>query len=304
MALPCAAIRNLPLSPPELERRLETAPLIITAAERAKGGVMGAKKLTVVFGDDGERLEVKWKKAPVGGDGWNNSPRREIGVYRIQKLFLDPDDYLVPPVVVRGIEFEAFRPVDPEPQANIEGTQCVYGTLSVWLRNAILPERVFDPEFFACHDGYAHHFGKLNLLHYLVDHRDSRTNNFLVSTDPDDPRIFSVDNGIAFGGTLFNFFTWHFDKIRVDRVPREQVERLRRLKRSDLDQFGVLSELRVDPAGVLRHVAPGPNLDSDQGNRVQPGVVQIGLTSAEIDAIAERLQSLLARIDDGELKVF
>ncbi len=295
---------NLPLSPLELEWRLRTAPLIITAAERANTGVMGAKKLTLICGDDGRLLEAKWKEAPAGGDGWNNSPRREIGVYEVQKLFLDPPGYIVPPVVIRGIEFDAYRAVKADPVANIDGTQCVYGTLSAWLSNAELPKRVFDSELFSCSDGYAYHFGNLNLLHYLVEHRDSRSSNFLVSTDPDNPQIFSIDNGIAFGGTLFNFFTWHFDKIRVDRLPRESIERLRQLRRSDLDQLGVLSELRADAAGVLRHVTPGQNLDREQGNRVRPGIVQIGLTSAEINAIAARIQDLLVEVDCGRLTVF
>ena len=265
---------------------------------------MGAKRLTVVFGDSGEHLEAKWKEAPTGGDGWNNSPRREIGVYEVQKFFLDPDDYIVPPVVARGIPFDAYRPVNPDPVANIDGTQCVYGALALWLSDLRPPQRVFDRDRFSRYRRYAYHFGNLNLLHYLVDHRDARTNNFLMSTDPDDPQMFSIDNGIAFGGTLFNFFTWHFNKIRVNRLPRKSIDRLRQLGRTDLARLGVLSELRADATGVLQHVTPGPNLDGDLGNRVGPGTVQIGLTSAEIDAIAVRIQELLLRIDSGALSVF
>jgi len=266
---------------------------------------MGAKRVTVVFADTGERLNAKWKEAPAGGDGWNNSPRREIGVYEVQKLFLDPADYIVPPIVARGIEFDAYRAVRPDPVANIDGTQCVYGALAVWLSNVTLPERVFDAERFAHDDRYAHHFGNLNLLHYLTDHRDARTNNFLVPIDRTDPRIFSIDNGIAFGGMLFNFFTWHFNKIRVDRLPARSIERLRRVTRHDLDRLAIFSELRANHAGLLCHVAPCLNLDCKHGSRVAaPGVIQIGLTSAEIDAIDGRIQQLLGRIDSGELTVF
>jgi hypothetical protein len=296
--------RELPLPPPELERRLKTAPLVITAVEGAGGGVMGAKKLTLFLADDQRPLEAKWKEAPAGGDGWNNSPRREIGVYEVQKLFLDPDDYIIPPVAARGIDFGVYQAVKADPSANVDGTQCVYGALAVWLSNTTQPHRVFDRELFSRNQRYAYHFGNLNLLHYLVEHRDARTNNFLMSTDPDNPKIFSIDNGIAFGATLFNFFTWHFNKIRVDRLPRRSIDRLRQLRRVDLDRLGVLSELRADPEGVLRDVAPGPNLDCNEGNRVRPGVVQIGLTSTEIDAIAVRIQKLLGRIDRGKLSVF
>jgi hypothetical protein len=218
---------------------------------------------------------------------------------------LDPDDYLVPPVVIRGIAFDAYRAVTADPVANIDGTRCVYGALAVWLSNVEPLKPVFDPEWFSNDDRYAYHFGNLNLLHYLTDHRDARASNFLMSIDPANPQIFSIDNGIALGGTLFNFFTWHFNKIRVDRLPRRSIERLRQCQRSDLDRLGVLSELRADPTGLLRHVVPCSNLDCEQGNRVRtPGIVQIGLTSAEIDAIVARIEALLARIDRGELAVF
>jgi len=65
-----------------------------------------------------------------------------------------------------------------------------------------------------------------------------------------------------------------------------------------------LADLRTDAEGVLRSVPPGPNLDSNQGNRVRPGIVQIGLTVTEIDAIAAHVQTLLTRIDRGNLSVF
>jgi len=295
---------NLPFSPAELERRLKTVPMVITAAEGAGGGVMGAKKLTLLLADDPRPLDAKWKEAPAGGDGWDNSPRREIGVYEAQKLFLDPDDSIIPPVVVRGLEFDVYRAVTDQPSANIDGTRCVYGALAVWLSNATQPAHAFDRARFARDARYAFHFGNLNLLHYIVNHRDARANNFLMSTDPDNPKTLSIDNGIAFGRTLFNFFTWHFNKIRVDRLPRRSIERLRQLRRADLDRLGVLAELRTDPEGVLRDVPPGANLDVNAGNRVRPGSIQIGLTLTEIDAVAARIQKILARIDRGKLSVF
>jgi hypothetical protein len=66
----------------------------------------------------------------------------------------------------------------------------------------------------------------------------------------------------------------------------------------------VLGELRADPAGVLRAVTRSENLEPAGGTRVAPGRIQFGLTVEEIDAIATRLQELLARIDAGELAVF
>ena len=44
-------------------------------------------------------LKAKWKRAPWMGEGINNSPRREIGAYAAQKLFLQPWEYVVPPTL-------------------------------------------------------------------------------------------------------------------------------------------------------------------------------------------------------------
>lgn len=300
---PNGAHPNLPLPPLESEQRLATSPFEITAWEKAGGGVTGAKKLTITFRD---RLSVaaKWKRAPSGGDGWNNSPRREIGVYAVQKLFLDAADYLVPPTIVRGIEFEIYRAIEPDPAPNLDGVRCVYGSLAMWMTNCHPPERVLDRARIARDPRYAYHFGNLNLLHYLVGHRDARTSNFLISNDPDNPQRFSIDNGISFGEKIFNFLVRNFNKLRVRALPRRSIERLRRVSRADLERLAVLAELRADDAGVLRHVAPGPNLDPETGNRVRPGVLQIGLTSAEIAAVAQRMEQLLCRVDQGELATF
>lgn len=295
---------NLPLPPLESERRLATSSFDVTAWKNAGGGVTGAKKLTITFREDRLSVAVKWKRAPTGGDGWNNSPRREIGVYAVQKLFLDAGDYLVPPIVARGIDWQVYRPVEPDPSPNLDGVRCVYGALAMWMINCHPAERVFDRDRIARDPRYAYHFGNLNLLHYLVNHRDARTSNFLVSNDPDNPQLFSVDNGISFGEKIFNFLVRNFNKIRVNALPHRSIERLRRVSRAELDRLGVLAELRADDAGVLRHVAPGPNLDPETGNRVRAGVVQIGLASAEIDAVAQRLEELLRRVDQGELGTF
>lgn len=283
--------------------RLQNDEFEIASVDAAGGGVMGARKLRLVFTKDAFTIDVKWKAAPAGGDGWNNSPRREVGAYAVQALFLDPDSYPVPPVAARGIPLDAYRVVDAEPEPNIEGTRCVFGAMAAWLENVSQPERAFDPERFSADPRYAFHFANLNLLAYLIAHRDARANNFLMPKDPSNPRVFAIDNGIAFGGVFYNFFTWHFDVIRTLGLPKQSIDRLRRVSRETLSGLGVLGELRADSDGVLRSVTPGENLGPETGTRVAPGRVQFGLTVGEIDAIATRLQELLARIDAGELTV-
>ncbi|MEO8604311.1 MAG: hypothetical protein ABI629_17185 [bacterium] len=301
---PHAAVANLPLPPADMVARLRDDDFRIDTVHEAGGGVMGAKRLSLTFRADGLRVEAKWKAAPVGGDGWNNSPRRELAAYAAQALFLDPDDYPVPPIAARAIGFDDYRLLDVQPEPTLDGTRGVFGALAAWLENVFPPERAFDRQRFARDPAYAFHFANLNLLAYLIAHRDARSNNFLMSRDPANPRVFSIDNGIAFGGVLYNFFTWHFDEIRTAGLPRRSVERLRRVSRPQLDGLGILGQWQADADGVLRTVTPDGNWDAQIGNRVDTGRLQLGLTTAEIDAMADRLQTLLARIDAGELAQF
>jgi len=299
-----AAEANLPLPPEELVRRLRDMPFVIDSVEAAGGGVMGAKRLGVTFRDDGVHLSAKWKAAPAACEGWNNSPRREIGVYEVQRLFLDPADYPVPPVAARAIPLDVYGPVDPKATATLNGTRCVFGALAVWLENAEQPKKAFDPERFARDPAYAFHFANLNLLAYLVAHRDARSNNFLMSRDPTNPRVFSIDNGIAFGGVLYNFFTWHFDEIRTSGLPKRSIDRLRRVTAAQLASFAVLGQWEPDADGVLQAVPPDVNWDTAVGTRLAGTRLQIGLTNDEIAALADRLASLLSRIDAGDLALF
>lgn len=304
MARPFDPGANLPSSPARLIDRLRNDDFAIVSVDAAGGGMMGVKKLRVAFSKDALEIDVKWKASPAGGDGWNNSPRREIAAYAVQELFLDPDAHPVPPIVARGISLAAYAPVDADATPNIEGTRCVFGAMAAWLEDVAQPEHAFDPKRFAEDRHYAFHFANLNLLAYLIAHRDARSNNFLMPKDPANPRVYSIDNGIAFGGVFYNFLTWHFDEIRTAGLPSRSIDRLRHVSRESLSRLGVLGELRADSAGVLRAVTAGENLDPQAGTRVAPGRIQFGLTLEEIDAVATRLQELLARIDVGELGVF
>ena len=293
---------SMPALDPSLVHRLACEPFRIESVDGAGGGVMGAKKLGLLFPSDGRRIDVKWKAAPSGGDGWNNSPRCEIGAYAVQRLFLDECDYLVPPIVARGIDLETYRAVEEGAAANIIGTRCVFGAAALWLSDGKPPDTVLDDDRFRADATYAYHVANLNLLAYLIRHRDARQSNFLRLDN--DPRIFIIDNGIAFSGFVFNFFTANFDKIRVPALPRQSVDRLRQLAFSDFEPLTVLAELHADADGVLRAVERAPALDAETGCRVFSGRVQLGLTAAEIAAMQARVATLLERVDGGEIALF
>jgi hypothetical protein len=146
----------------------------------------------------------------------------------------------------------------------------------------------------------------MNLLTYLIDHRDTRPSNFLISTDKAHPRTFAIDNGLAFSGfrnPLAAFTKINWAKIIVPALPRKQLERLRKLTPHELDTLLTVAQYSVTPHGLVE-VPPTPPLVESKGVRREGNVIQFGLTRHEVDSIATRLKTLLERVDRGEIKVF
>ncbi len=82
----------------DLEQLLAAEPLVITQAEisrpKAKGDI--TLRADVSFGG-APPLRVKLRKAEPGANSFNNVPRYDLAAYELQKLFLDPPEYVVPP---------------------------------------------------------------------------------------------------------------------------------------------------------------------------------------------------------------
>ena len=115
-------------------------------------------------------------------------------------------------------------------------------------------DRVFDASRFNSDPAYRQSVANMNLLTYLIDHRDTRPSNFLISTDQAHPRTFAVDNGLAFSGfrnPLAYFTKTNWAKIIVPELPREQLERLRKLTRHDLDTLLTVAQYSVTPEGLV-----------------------------------------------------
>lgn len=299
---PAPAVVMWPFPPEVFVGLLQSGEFEIVSAKDAGAGVTGTMKWEVVFPGRPEPLLLKWKRGADGDvDGWNNAPRKELAAYAIQGWFLDPEDYIVPPAVMRCVPLEIYTRVLPQPKPNMPGAQCVLGQLSLWIENVAVPDRLYDEARFRDDARYARHMADFNLLTYLVEHEDGRKGNFLVSLDPANRKVYSIDNGVAFGGWLHNFFVKNWDVIRVPALRSASIERLRRVDREALDRLGVLAELHLDEDGIMRSVPPGENRDPTRGSRPWPGGVQIGLEHDEIAAVERRLVDLLARVDRGEL---
>jgi hypothetical protein len=293
-----------PLAPGRAEVLFSRADIQEKAQKGAGSGVTGASKVSLYAPQEDLTFTAKWKPFPYWLDSWNNSPRREIAAYEIQKLFLDPDDYVVPTAAARCLPLEEYRQFVPGADPTFEDSQCVLGVLALWLQNVTIDEQLLSLDRFERDPNYAYHLANLNVLTFLIGHRDGRLGNFMVSKNESDRHAFAIDNGISFDAFPWNFFVPNTNKLFVPALSRKAVERLRQIRPDQLDRLGVLTELRLEADGVYRPVEPGPNLDPKSGVRTAPGVIQLGLKQNEIDDVRERIREILTRVDSGQLPVF
>lgn len=286
---------------PEIERKLRKEPFEVQAFRGTRFEDDRTQRAILQFADS-SRMIVKWAKAPRGGGEYNNRPRYEVAAYRFQQLFLEEDEYVVPPTVVRSFPLEWYRELEPQARATFPGTESVVVVLQYWLWN-VTGEKPFDRERFARDTAYARHFANLNIYTYLCRHNDANRGNVLVSADASSPRVYSVDNGLTFG--LETSERGHFwRELQVDRLPASTVERLREIELPDLyRRLGVIAEFHEKGERLVR-AEPGVNLDPTRGIRRKDGVVQLGLTRAELERVYARLQRLLKRVDQGEIGTF
>jgi len=291
--------------PAEIQRLLSSARFELRDMKRAETGIMGVSKAMAHFPDQRIDLPIKWAPAPKGTlDAWDASPRKELAAFAVQRWFLDPDDWLVPPTAMRCVPLATYPHDAKTIEPTVEGTRCVLGLVAAWLQNVEPVQVIYDAERFAHDRAYAEHVADFNLFAYLVEHRDARSSNILVTKDPVGQRIYSVDNGIAFGNLVWNYLVANWDVLRVPALRRASIDRLRRVTRTDLDALLVVFELRSDEQGVLQPTRPGPPFDPSVGARVRDARVQLGLTGTEVDGVATRLKQLLARVDAGEIATF
>jgi hypothetical protein len=297
--------RHWPVDPRRLEPLLQTGKGSVRDRTPISTGVTGADRLTVYFPAIRRSVRVKWKAAPPGdADGWNNSPRKELAAYELQKWFLPPTAYVVPTTAARCIALDDYRRLDSSAEPTLPGTRCVFGVQALWLSNVEVPESLYDEARFRDDPRYARHLANFNLFAYLIEDRDTRKSNVLTSTDPRNRRVFSVDNGISFDGRLYNLFENEWHEIRVPALPRSSIERLRAVPRERVEQLATLVQFRLDEDGLLRPEPPGPPLDPGRGSRYRDGVLQLGLTRSEIESTWVRLQELLRLVDEQRIPLF
>lgn len=283
-----------------IEARL-AGPLIIMETEQARPKIEGDRSARVVLADPegGPPLTAKWKPVSAPAHGFNNEPRYELAAYQLQKLFLDECEYVVPPVALRALPLDEYRRTRPDARPTLREASSALFLLSYWLDN-VTNRDAWDADRFQADPRYARHWGNLNILTHLIDHKDANIGNLLISQHPEDPRIFAVDNDVAFRSEASDRGdTWK--RLQVDRLPAGTLERLRRITLADLERaLGVLAEFRVVD-GELVAAEPGENLQQRRGLRTSGDRVQFGLSSAEIGDIKRRVDRLLQQVDRGRI---
>jgi hypothetical protein len=287
----------------DLERLLLAQPLVITQAEISRPQVKEdiTLKADISFGGAAP-IRVKLRHAEPGADSFNNVPRYDLAAYEVQKLFLDPPEYVVPPTALRMIAGEEYRKYQSGVAPTFPGSGQVLCVVQYWLNDIKVILDVYDAERFARDPLYARHIGQLNLLTFLIRHGDSNVGNFLIGRDEIGPRVFSIDNGVAFASEASDRGAL-WQGMRVKSLPADAIERLRKVTAETLQQrLGVLAQWQLEDGNFVA-VAPGDNLAANRGVRIKGDVVQMGLTTAEIREVRRQLKTLLARIDHGSIKL-
>jgi hypothetical protein len=285
----------------DLERTLAAEPLVITQAEisrpKAKGDI--TLKATVAFGDV-PPLRVKLRKAEPGAETFNNVPRYDLAAYELQKLFLDPPEYVVPPTALRMVPYADFARYSPGVRKTFPPAEQVLAVVQYWLDDIAVVADVYDAARFAADPVYARHIGQLNVLTHLVQHRDSNVGNFLIGRAERGARVFSIDHGVAFASAESDRGTLWRD-MRVTQLPADTIARLRAITPGLLEsRLAVLVQWQLQE-GRYVPAPPGPNLSPRRGVRRADDQLQMGLTVQEIQAIQRLLVKLLQRIDRGEI---
>lgn len=256
----------------------------------------------LVFGD-GTALLAKWASAPVSGEAFNNVPAHEVAAYELQRLFLDEHELVVPPTSVRAVSLDWYRTVDADVEPTFRGTRSVVVVLQYFM-NGVTGEDVWNEDRFEADPAYARHWANVNLFTHLIYHSDSNSGNLLISIFPSNPRVFSVDNGVAFNSEASSRGT-RWRTLQVDRFPESTVDRLRSLTERQLhDALGVLAQWEIRENDELVQVPAGDNIRPREGVRRQDNIVQIGLTQDDIDDVWYRIEVFLGAIANGQFQTF
>ena len=312
-ALPAGAPERPCRPAEEVERWMASPDLEILGTAQTPSGIQGARVLTLRFpGPPAVVFRAKWRAQSTLSS--KNVPRRELVAYAIQKLYLAPHDYVVPPTAAHCFPLAMYRArVLPAAQPSFRDVPCVLGFLSYWLEDVeglkdareegwfASRDDALDDDLFAENPLYRESVADMNLLTYLIDHADTHSAQFVIRRDREAPATYSVDNSMAFGVKKNTRVRVDWSQIQVPALSRRAVERLRE---ASVDRLSSIAELELAGGGRLVPVASAPRAAEPAGIRWIEGRLVIGMTVDELAMLRERLTRLFLVIDGGQLKLF
>lgn len=286
----------------DIEHALWHEPITIIQAEPAQAGGDGTQAVLLQRGE-APPLRVKVRPAPRGGEAFGNQPRYEVAAYQVQKLFLDPAQYVVPPTAVRCLPLDAYQAFDPFAEPTFANTASVLFVLQHHLA-AASADKLFDQDRFKKDPMYARHLGHLLVFTYLIKHNNSNRDNTIISGDPADPRLFSVENSTAFDAPAASRHGHAWRRFPVTRLPAEPIGRLRSVTLDAVrEALAVIVQFRVED-GQLIPMESTENFNIRQGVRRAEDMIQLGLTEKEIRDLYTRLEDLLRLVGIGRIETF
>ncbi len=296
-----------------IERFLAHPDLTLLDSQETHHGIQGARVVTLRIPADSSSVVFRAKWRPVSSTQPHTSPRRELAAYAVQKLFLRPDEYVVPPTGGRCFALDEYREVvDPEAAATFSNVPCVFGYLSYWLEDVLPPDSVpgdwyepsqgpLDERLLRSSPSYRRSLARTNLLTYLIDHDDSHSKQFLVRAIRPEPIIYSVDNSMSFDAETNPKIEKEDDwsKIHV-ALPPELVDRLRAVDTNELHHLSVVEQYEVRGGRLVRTSIERelwqPSEAPVEWNR---DALRVGLSGSEVEFLKTRVRALLSAFDSS-----
>ena len=286
-----------------IEARLTSMPFEIVAAKKARDLKEDTALRTDAKFADGVVMRIKIRRANPGGTEFNNEPRYERAAYVMQQLLVDRRESIVPVTVLRPVPLAQLRAWAPETNATFRSSTDVLAVVQHWLPDVVGPDDAWDAARFEADSKYARQIANVNILTYLIRHKDSNKGNILLSADPAAPRAWVIDSGVAFASPRSDRGTLWKD-MRVPRVPADTIARMRVL---DLEQISaalaVVAQFEVRDHHLVA-VPPTAPFHKHDGVRRSRNVIQLGLTALELGDLEQRRKELLAMVDSGALPTF
>lgn len=293
----------------------------------AGDGNSGSRILTLEAPDDDalRRFRVKWRALSTTSRA--NSPRKEVVSYFVQRLFLEPQDYVYPPTRSRCFELEHYRDVvDPTAEPSFpEQSPCVLGTVSYWLDRGKpfadswwRRERVFSREAFQSDPVYRRTAADVNLLAVLTLNGDTHSGNFVrvPTRSSGGQRLYLVDGSMSFT-PVRNVAIRPEDDFSTLIVPALREQSIARLIGLDTDDLDALFAVeRLVPKGEQlvsetvtsdRGITPSPEglrwqkCLPDQNCELQ---LMVGMTPWEKMLLENELWHLKSRISMRQVPTF